>query len=142
MAQSTKDMLKHEITVLQETLGIHLITTRNITSINEGREALVQIVRCFNSPKKDVTNELLTENKIIKHNLWAAEKALKESKEQLKKLSVELKKSNAHNISMEEMIDSYKNIIHILQEDRKDLIIVNKALKENNSPWWNKLFNK
>lgn len=140
MAQSTKDMLKHEITVLQETLGIHLITTRRINSIKDGRDALVQIFRCFNSPKKDVTNELLTENKIIKHNLWAAEKALKESKEQLKKLSVELKKSNAHNITLEEMIDSYKNIIHILQEDRKDLITVNRALRKNNSPWWDRLF--
>lgn len=140
MAQTTKDMLKHEITVLQETLGIHFITTRRINSIKDGRDALVQIVRCFNSPKKDVTNELLTENKIIKHNLWAAEKALKESKEQLKKLSVQLKKSNAHNITLEEMIDSYKNIIHILQEDRKDLITVNRALRKNNNPWWDRLF--
>lgn len=140
MAQSTKDMLKHEITVLQETLGIHLITTRNITSINEGREALVQIVRCFNSPKKDVTNELLTENKITKHRLWATEKIVKNKQEEILRLRAQIKKLTAENTVLSEDTTSYKNIIKILKHDRHDLLITNQILRNANKPWWSRIF--
>ena len=140
MTQSTKDMLKHEITVLQKTLGIHLITTRNITSIKDGRDALVQIVHCFNSPKKDITNELLTDNKITKHKLWNTEKNLKEKNEEISKLKLENKKLIAKNEELQDFLNYYKNIVHLLQEDRKDLITVNKSLRKNNSPWWDRLF--
>lgn len=140
MAQSTKDILKHEITVLQQTLGVHFITTRNITSIKDGRDALVQIVHCFNSPKKDITNELLTDNKITKHKLWNTEKKLKEKNEEISKLKLENKKLIAKNEELQDFLNSYKNIVHLLQEDRKDLITVNKSLRKNNSPWWDRLF--
>ncbi|WP_211492759.1 MULTISPECIES: hypothetical protein [unclassified Fusobacterium] len=140
MAQSTKDMLKHEITVLQESLGVHFISTRKITSIKSAREALINIVKKYKTPHADVTNELLTENKMLKYKLWNTEKVTKKQQDEIINLKTKLNKLASENIRLNEISGSHKNIIKILKQDRQDLLIANQVLRNSNKSWWTRIF--
>lgn len=137
MTQTTKDILKHEITVLQQTLGVHFITTRNIRSIQEGREALVQIVKTFKNNNRDVTNELLTDNKIAKHKLWKAEELLKEKKQELNKIVIENKKLVAKN---EELQINNKNLNDLCKYLFEKTDYYEEQLLKSKKTWLQRIF--
>lgn len=121
-----RDILKSEITELQERLGIKVITTRNLKSIEDCRKALVEITKHYASISQGNLG-LDTEVDILRKKV----KVLQEEK-------VELEKTN----------QVYSNDIKILQnttknlrEDREDLIEKNNILysvidKLNNKKWW------
>lgn len=121
-----RDILKSEITELQLRLGIKVITTRNLKSIEDCRKALVEITKHYASISQGNLG-LDTEVDILRKKV----KVLQEEK-------VELEKTN----------QVYSNDIKILQnttknlrEDREDLIEKNNILysvidKLNNKKWW------
>lgn len=121
-----RDILKSEITELQLRLGIKVITTRNLNSIEDCRKALVEITKHYASISQGNLG-LDTEVDILRKKV----KVLQEEK-------VELEKTN----------QVYSNDIKILQnttknlrEDREDLIEKNNILysvidKLNNKKWW------
>lgn len=136
MAQ-TKDILKHEITVLQETLGIHLITTRRINSIKDGRDALVHIVKTFKNSNRDVTSELLTDNKIMKHKLWKAEELLEEKRKELNKAIIENKKLVAKN---EELQINNKNLNDLCKYLFEKTDYYEEQLLKSKKTWLQRIF--
>ncbi len=121
-----RDILKSEITEFQQRLGIKVITTRNLKSIEDCRKALVEITKHYASISQGNLG-LDTEVDILRKKV----KVLQEEK-------VELEKTN----------QVYSNDIKILQnttknlrEDREDLIEKNNILysvidKLNNKKWW------
>jgi len=121
-----RDILKSEITELQQRLGIKVITTRNLKSIEDCRKALIEITKHYASISQGNLG-LDTEVDILRKKV----KVLQEEK-------VELEKTN----------QVYSNDIKILQnttknlrEDREDLIEKNNILysvidKLNNKKWW------
>ncbi len=121
-----RDILKSEITELQLRLGIKVIITRNLKSIEDCRKALVEITKHYASISQGNLG-LDTEVDILRKKV----KVLQEEK-------VELEKTN----------QVYSNDIKILQnttknlrEDREDLIEKNNILysvidKLNNKKWW------
>lgn len=121
-----RDILKSEITEFQQRLGIKVITTRNLKSIEDCRKALIEITKHYASIFQGNLG-LDTEVDILRKKV----KVLQEEK-------VELEKTN----------QVYSNDIKILQnttknlrEDREDLIEKNNILysvidKLNNKKWW------
>jgi predicted nuclease with TOPRIM domain len=121
-----RDILKSEITKFQQRLGIKVIITRNLKSIEDCRKALVEITKHYASISQGNLG-LDTEVDILRKKV----KVLQEEK-------VELEKTN----------QVYSNDIKILQnttknlrEDREDLIEKNNILysvidKLNNKKWW------
>lgn len=121
-----RDILKSEITEFQQRLGIKVITTRNLKSIEDCRKALVEITKHYASISQGNLG-LDTEVDILRKKV----KVLQEEK-------IELEKTN----------QVYSNDIKILQnttknlrEDREDLIEKNNILysvidKLNNKKWW------
>lgn len=121
-----RDILKSEITEFQQRLGIKVITTRNLKSIEDCRKALVEITKHYASISQGNLG-LDTEVDILRKKV----KVLQEEK-------VELEKTN----------QVYSNDIKILQnttknlkEDREDLIEKNNTLYSiintlNNKKWW------
>lgn len=121
-----RDILKSEITKFQQRLGIKVIITRNLKSIEDCRKALVEITKHYASISQGNLG-LNTEVDILRKKV----KVLQEEK-------VELEKTN----------QVYSNDIKILQnttknlrEDREDLIEKNNILysvidKLNNKKWW------
>ena len=122
-----RDILKSEITEFQQRLGIKVIITRNLKSIEDCRKALVEITKHYASISQGNLG-LDTEVDILRKKV----KVLQEEK-------VELEKTN----------QVYSNDIKILQnttknlrEDREDLIEKNNILysvidKLNNKKWCN-----
>lgn len=121
-----RDILKSEITKFQQRLGIKVIITRNLKSIEDCRKALVEITKHYASISQGNLG-LDTEVDILRKKV----KVLQEEK-------VELEKTN----------QVYSNDIKILQnttknlrEDREDLIEKNNTLYSiintlNNKKWW------
>lgn len=121
-----RDILKSEITEFQQRLGIKVIITRNLKSIEDCRKALVEITKHYASISQGNLG-LDTEVDILRKKV----KVLQEEK-------VELEKTN----------QVYSNDIKILQnttknlrEDREDLIEKNNTLYSiintlNNKKWW------
>lgn len=121
-----RDILKSGITEFQQRLGIKVIITRNLKSIEDCRKALVEITKHYASISQGNLG-LDTEVDILRKKV----KVLQEEK-------VELEKTN----------QVYSNDIKILQnttknlrEDREDLIEKNNTLYSiintlNNKKWW------
>lgn len=121
-----RDILKSEITEFQQRLGIKVIITRNLKSIEDCRKALVEITKHYASISQGNLG-LDTEVDILRKKV----KVLQEEK-------VELEKTN----------QVYSNDIKILQnttknlkEDRENLIEKNNTLYSvintlNNKKWW------
>lgn len=121
-----RDILKSEITEFQQRLGIKVITTRNLKSIEDCRKALVEITKHYASISQGNLG-LDTEVDILRKKV----KVLQEEKAELEKA-----------------IQAYSNDIKILQntaknlkEDKESLEVKNNTLysvinKLNNKKWW------
>lgn len=119
MLGSRKDILKHEISELQKSLGIHIIKTRNLKNLDECREAFKKIVLVYKAPDPIKMHELIVENM---------------------KLKRELNNYKLENHSLTVKNNSYKNFVKILKEDREGLLTNLENLKSNNRSWWSKIF--
>ena len=121
-----RDILKSEITELQLRLGIKVITTRNLKSIEDCRKALVEITKHYASISQGNLG-LDTEVDILRKKV----KVLQEEKAELEKAN------QAYSNDIKILQNTTKN----LREDREDLIEKNNILysvidKLNNKKWW------
>lgn len=121
-----RDILKSEITELQQRLGIKVITTRNLKSIEDCRKALIEITKHYASISQGNLG-LDTEVDILRKKV----KVLQEEKAELEKTN------QAYSNDIKILQNTTKN----LREDREDLIEKNNILysvidKLNNKKWW------
>ena len=115
-----RDILKSEITKLQLRLGIKVITTRNLKSIEDCRKAFVKIAKHYAS---------ISQGKLVNPGLDTEVDILRKKVKVLQEEKAELEKTNQAYTT--------KN----LREDREDLIEKNNILysvidKLNNKKWW------
>lgn len=124
-----RDILKSEITELQLRLGIKVITTRNLNSIEDCRKALVEIAKHYAS---------ISQGKLVNPGLDAEVDILRKKVKVLQEEKAELEKTNqAYSNDIKILQNTTKN----LREDREDLIEKNNILysvidKLNNKKWW------
>lgn len=121
-----RDILKSEITEFQQRLGIKVITTRNLKSIEDCRKALVEITKHYASISQGNLG-LDTEVDILRKKV----KVLQEEKAELEKTN------QAYYNDIKILQNTTKN----LREDREDLIEKNNTLYSiintlNNKKWW------
>ena len=124
-----RDILKAEITEFQRRLGIKVIVTRNLKSIEDCRKAFVKIAEYYASISqgKLVNPELDTEVDILRKKV----KVLQEEKAELEKTN------QAYSNNIKTLQNTTKN----LKEDRDNLVVKNNTLysiidKLNNKKWW------
>lgn len=121
-----RDIFKSEITEFQQRLGIKVITTRNLKSIEDCRKALVEITKHYASISQGNLG-LDTEVDILRKKV----KVLQEEKAELEKTN------QAYYNDIKILQNTTKN----LREDREDLIEKNNTLYSiintlNNKKWW------
>lgn len=121
-----RDILKSEITEFQQRLGIKVITTRNLKSIEDCRKALVEITKHYASISQGNLG-LDTEVDILRKKV----KVLQEEKAELEKTN------QAYSNDIKILQNTTKN----LKEDRENLIEKNNTLYSvintlNNKKWW------
>lgn len=121
-----RDILKSEITEFQQRLGIKVITTRNLKSIEDCRKALIEITKHYASISQGNLG-LDTEVDILRKKV----KVLQEEKAELEKTN------QAYYNDIKILQNTTKN----LREDREDLIEKNNTLYSiintlNNKKWW------
>lgn len=122
---SRRDILKSEVTELQKRLGVKVVLTRSLRSIEESRNAFVEIAKRYASiPNADGRD---TEINILRNKV----KILQEEKAELEKT----------NLAYSNSIKTLQNTTKNLKEDRDDLIEKNNTLysvidKLNNKKWW------
>lgn len=120
-----RDILKSEITEFQQRLGIKVVTTRNLKSIEECRKAFVQIAKHYASiPNADGRD---TEIDILRNKV--------------KVLQEELTKYKNSNLKYFEDLANLQAINKNLEEDIENLTIKNNTLYSvintlNNKKWW------
>lgn len=124
-----RDMLKSEITELQQRLGVKVITTRNLKSIEECRKAFVEIVKhCASiSQGKLLDPGLETELDILRKKV----KILQEEKVDLEKIN------QVYSNNIKALQNTTKN----LKEEKYSLIEKNNILYAvidnlNKKKWW------
>lgn len=124
-----RDILKSEITELQLRLGIKVIVTRNLKSIEDCRKALVEITKHYASISqgKLVNPGLDTEVDILRKKV----KVLQEEKAELENI----------NLAYSNNIKILQNTAKNLKEDKENLEVKNNTLysvidKLNNKKWW------
>lgn len=124
-----RDILKSEITKLQLRLGIKVITTRNLKSIEDCRKAFVKIAKHYAS---------ISQGKLVNPGLDTEVDILRKKVKVLQEEKAELEKTNqAYSNDIKILQNTTKN----LREDREDLIEKNNILysvidKLNNKKWW------
>ena len=124
-----RDILKSEITELQLRLGIKVIVTRNLKSIEDCRKALVEITKHYAS---------ISQGKLVNLGLDTEVDILRKKVKVLQEEKAELEKSNqAYSNDIKILQNTTKN----LREGREDLIEKNNILysvidKLNNKKWW------
>lgn len=121
-----RDILKSEITEFQRRLGIKVITTRNLKSIEDCRKALVEITKHYASISQGNLG-LDTEVDILRKKV----KVLQEEKAKLEKT----------NQAYSNNIKTLQNVAKNLKEDKESLQVKNNTLysvidKLNNKKWW------
>lgn len=121
-----RDILKSEITEFQQRLGIKVITTRNLKSIEDCRKALVEITKHYASISQGNLG-LDTEVDILRKKV----KVLQEEKAKLEKT----------NQAYSNNIKTLQNVAKNLKEDKESLEVKNNTLysvidKLNNKKWW------
>ena len=122
---SRRDILKSEVTELQKRLGVKVVLTRSLRSIEECRNAFVEIAKCYASiPNADGRD---TEINILRNKV----KVLQEEKAELEKI----------NLAYSNNIKTLQNTTKNLKEDIDDLIEKNNTLYSvintlNNKKWW------
>lgn len=119
---SRRDILKSEVTELQKRLGVKVVLTRSLRSIEECRNAFVEIAKHY--PNADGRD---TEINILRNKV----KILQEEKAELEKT----------NLAYSNNIKILQNTTKNLKEDRDDLIEKNNTLYSvintlNNKKWW------
>ncbi len=120
-----RDILKAEITEFQRRLGIKVIVTRNLKSIEDCRKALVEIAHyCASTP---IIPGRDTEVDILRKKV----KVLQEEKAKLEKTN------QAYSNNIKTLQNTAKN----LKEDKENLEVKNNTLysvidKLNNKKWW------
>lgn len=120
-----RDILKAEITEFQRRLGIKVIVTRNLKSIEDCRKALVEIAHyCASTP---IISGRDTEVDILRKKV----KVLQEEKAKLEKTN------QAYSNNIKTLQNTAKN----LKEDKENLEVKNNTLysvidKLNNKKWW------
>jgi len=124
-----RDILKSEITELQLRLGIKVIVTRNLKSIEDCRKALVEITKHYAS---------ISQGKLVNPGLDTEVDILRKKVKVLQEEKAELEKTNqAYSNDIKILQNTTKN----LREGREDLIEKNNILysvidKLNNKKWW------
>lgn len=121
-----RDILKSEITEFQQRLGIKVIITRNLKSIEDCRKALVEITKHYASISQGNLG-LDTEVDILRKKV----KVLQEEKAKLEKT----------NQAYSNNIKTLQNVAKNLKEDKESLEVKNNTLysvidKLNNKKWW------
>lgn len=120
-----RDILKAEITEFQRRLGIKVIVTRNLKSIEDCRKTLVEIAHyCASTP---IISGRDTEVDILRKKV----KVLQEEKAKLEKTN------QAYSNNIKTLQNTAKN----LKEDKENLEVKNNTLysvidKLNNKKWW------
>lgn len=124
-----RDILKSEITELQQRLGIKPIVTRNLKSIEDCRKALVEIAKHYASVSqlRLVNPGSETEFDILRKKVEILQGEVKKYKDQNLKYYEEVAHLTATN----------KN----LEEDKNELLVKNNTLcsainKLNSKKWW------
>lgn len=124
-----RDILKSEITELQQRLGIKPIITRNLKSIEDCRKALVEIAKHYASVSqlRLVNPGSETEFDILRKKVEILQGEVKKYKDQNLKYYEEVAHLTATN----------KN----LEEDKNELLVKNNTLysvinKLNSKKWW------
>lgn len=124
-----RDILKSEITEFQRRLGIKVIVTRNLKSIEDCRKALVEITKHYAS---------ISQGKLVNPGLDTEVDILRKKVKVLQEEKAELEKTNqAYSNNIKILQNTTKN----LKEDREDLIEKNNTLYSiintlNNKKWW------
>lgn len=123
---SRRDILKSEVTELQKRLGVKVVLTRSLRSIEECRNAFVEIAKHYASiPNADGKD---TETNILRNKV----KILQEEKAELEKI----------NLAYSNNIKTLQNTTKNLKEDIDDLIKKNNTLYSvidklnKNKKWW------
>lgn len=124
-----RDMLKSEITELQQRLGIKVITTRNLKSIEECRKAFVEIVKHCAS---------ISQGKLLDPGL---ETELDILRKKVKILQEENNKLQAEKVKTCKEIEVLQGDNKSLREDRDYLIKNSNTLysaieRLNSKKWW------
>ena len=123
---SRRDILKSEVTELQKRLGVKVVLTRSLRSIEECRNAFVEIAKHYASIPN--ANGIDTEINILRNKV----KILQEEKAELEKT----------NLAYSNNIEILQNTTKNLKEDRDDLIEKNNTLYSvidklnKNKKWW------
>ncbi|MGO5427250.1 hypothetical protein [Fusobacterium mortiferum] len=124
-----RDILKSEITEFQQRLGIKVITTRNLKSIEDCRKAFVKIAEYYAS---------ISQGKLVNPGLDTEVDILRKKVKVLQEEKAELEKTNqAYSNNIKTLQNTTKN----LKEDRDNLVVKNNTLysiidKLNNKKWW------
>lgn len=124
-----RDILKSEITELQQRLGIKIVTTRNLKSIEDCRKAFVQIAKYYAS---------ISQGKLIDSGVETELDILRKKVKILQEEKTELEKTNqAYSNNIKTLQNTTKN----LKEDRDNLVEKNNILysvinKLNSKKWW------
>ena len=122
---SRRDILKSEVTELQKRLGVKVVLTRSLRSIEECRNAFVDIAKHYASIPADGKD---TEINILRNKV----KVLQEEKAELEKI----------NLAYSNNIKTLQNTTKNLKEDIDDLIEKNNTLYSvidklnKNKKWW------
>lgn len=124
-----RDILKSEITELQKRLGIKVIITRNLKSIEDCRKALVEITKHYAS---------ISQGKLVNLGLDTEVDILRKKVKVLQEEKAKLEKTNQAYFNN---IKTLQNTAKNLKEDREDLIEKNNTLYSiintlNNKKWW------
>lgn len=124
-----RDILKSEITEFQRRLGIKVIVTRNLKSIEDCRKALVEIAKHYAS---------ISQGKLVNLGLDTEVDILRKKVKVLQEEKAELEKTNqAYSNDIKTLQNTAKN----LKEDKENLEVKNNTLyavinKLNNKKWW------
>lgn len=124
-----RDILKSEITELQLRLGIKVITTRNLKSIEDCRKAFVKIAKHYAS---------ISQGKLVNPGLDTEVDILRKKVKVLQEEKAELEKTNQ---AYSNDIKTLQNVAKNLKEDKESLKVKNNTLysvidKLNNKKWW------
>lgn len=110
-----KDILKNELSILQRELGVHFVTTRKLTSIDDCREAMITIVKCFNKRDGDKLSQLIQDIELVKRNNNSLKDLLRKKEEEIEKLKLENNKIKCNNSCLVDLSNSLHQALKLYQ---------------------------
>lgn len=111
-----KDILKNELSILQRELGVHFVTTRKLTSVDDCREAMVTIVKCFNKKDGDKLSELIQDVELVKRNNHNIKELMRKKEEEIEILKSENKKLKCSNSCLIDLSSSLHQALKLYQQ--------------------------